>query len=43
MIEHTLYTAKIDFAIYLTFWDLSIMDIVKKNCYLRLENLMDAR
>ena len=30
MIEHTLYTAKIDFAIYLTFWDLSIMDIVKK-------------
>ena len=29
MIEQTLHTVKIDFAIYLTFWDLSITNIVK--------------
>ena len=29
MIEQNLHTVKMDFAINLTFWDLSIMDIVK--------------
>ena len=29
MIEQTLHAVKIDFAIYLTFWDLSITNIVK--------------
>ena len=29
MIEQTLHAVKIDLAIYLTFWDLSIIDIVK--------------
>ena len=42
MIEKTLHTVKIDFEIYLTFWDLNITNIVRNVLFSELENFIDA-